>query len=173
MNTMNTLEKIKAQAAVVYTEEALHDMTLPALAALYNEKAKGTDFKPVTRFPSKAVAVEKVMALLKLIGDVAVPEPPVPEPPIRTRAQWDKQPTAQPKEPRADTKRAIVLELLLRKGGATFEEVAQALNAYAKRQKRKPFTHKEVYRAVRGVNSRLGYGLRQKTPDGPIMAYKK
>jgi DNA-binding MarR family transcriptional regulator len=77
---------------------------------------------------------------------------------LRTRKAFDFKPKKEQRGVKAETKRAKVLEMLLK--GATFDEVKEA----------NQWDQRTTYEGIRLIHGYVGYGLRE-TAEGKIQAY--
>lgn len=99
-------------------------------------------------------------------GEAGVAEQVTAAKPKRTRApkgtsSFNMAPKSEVKTPRGGTKRATVVHLVTREGGATLEEIMQETG----------WEKKTAYEGVRLVNQYVGYGLRTDPESGKITGY--
>lgn len=145
------------------TESSLGDLSRAELTRLYNE-ITGEGRKPAS---TKTQCVDRVVGVL--------PEPePQPKRAKKTKVETEPNPkkttparrspfhlpaTQEPKSVRAGSKRATTLGLLARKGGATVEEVMEAVG----------WDRRTAMDGIRLLHTYCGYGL-EEGEDGRIRA---
>ena len=134
----------------------LTSLTLKQLVDLFNQHSD----KPTKKFSDRKSAIRRTLAVLP--GAEPKPEPkPETDKPKATRNRkrvFEADAKAEKKAPRADSKRAIVLAMLLK--GTTHAEVMETIG----------WDGRTAAEGIRLVNKACGYGL-STDEDGTIVAY--
>ena len=152
----------------------LNDMSTSDLLALYNEKAKALNEKPVKRFADRKTALRRTAEIVKIANGVDAEESAARAAPKATKPAKAKAEKAAPSGRTADftapmreggpqayregTNRAKLIEFLTDGVGHTFEECV-AKGFYPDRR--------NTYEAIKYLNTYVGFGIQQ-TQDGRL-----
>lgn len=159
----------------------LGTMSSPELLALYNEAAALLEKTPVKRFSDRTTAQKRTLAILEELP-VAAPAPvATPKKAVVKKAQGERRQRGMrfrfiPQEPatasrRPNTLRARCEELLLREGGATFDQVEALIKAFdEERNKTTVNLRRRTYELIRIMHYHLGHGLDDSTGTIRIVA---
>lgn len=164
----------------------LGTMTSPELLALYNEVAVLLKKTSVKRFSDRTTAQKRTLAILEELPQPEVKGHPEQLPPVKkavvTKADGSarrqrgmrfrftmQEPATASRRP--NTLRARCEELLLREGGATFEQVETLIKEFdQERGKDTVNLRRRTYELIRIMHYHLGHGLDDSTGTIRILA---
>jgi hypothetical protein len=153
----------------------MDNLSLADLHQLFVDSGGDADVK----FRTKAQAIEA-------IGELSEDMPPTPEaveslesdgfsadedsssPRRRKAMNWPAKDQIKPH--RGGCKRALVVDMLTAEGGATFDEVRDAVNESFPNSGNL-WDRKTCYEGIKLIHGHLGYGLRQDPDTGKIEAF--
>lgn len=154
----------------------MDNLSLAELTQRFRDSGGDADVK----FRTKAQAIEA-------IGELSEDMPPTPEaveslesdgfspdessskaPRRRKAMNWPAKDQIKPH--RGGCKRALVVEMLTAEGGATFDEVRDAVNESFPNSGNL-WNDRTCYEGIKLINAHLGYGLRQDPDSDKIEAF--